>query len=202
MVPGVFGGQVALDPAGFVRWPHVVRVANAVDCAGWVGAHGLEEGIEIDRRRPTRGDQFERLVQRGVGFETAHQDRSDLVASDAAVLRRAGLARIALQQHGHPLVGMVIVEPARPNDGEGPSARANQSLGPALPVMRLRMTIVAASSVGDTDRGHERDASWAPVERRQHVSDATVVDGLRRRFAAAIGAQGCDHRVHPMDGRS
>ena len=75
--------------------------------------------------------------------------------------RRIARERLVALQHDQPvLIGLVVVEPGRTHDRIGQAARANQTLGASLPVVR-------APAVGRPDRRHERDAHLASAEVRQ-----------------------------------
>jgi hypothetical protein len=105
---------------------------------------------------------------------------------------------VALQEDEVMLVGRVVVEPAGPHDRVGHAAGANESFGPALPVVRLGGAVIPSEPLGHADRGHQRDARIARVKRSQDVPHATIVHVFLRVLPLAVGAEGHHDSVHAI----
>lgn len=58
--------------------------------------------------------------------------------------------------------------------------------------MRFRGAVVGAGAIGNSDRGHQRDAGFSRTERAQNVAHATVVDALSPNFSGAVRAE-CEY---------
>ncbi len=66
-----------------------------------------------------------------------------------------------------------------------------------LPVVPFVGAIVAATALGDADRGHQGDPNRTGANRCNEVAYAAVVDGFSRLPALAVGVDGEDDGVDP-----
>jgi len=93
-------------------------------------------GAKTAERSPVRavvGDEFKRFIGSGFSSKAVDEDAGDLVPGDGAVSGRARLSPVALEQDDPALVGLVVVEPAGPDDRVRAAAGPDKAFAAQLP---------------------------------------------------------------------
>jgi len=178
--------QIILHALRLVLQLLVWAVAYSVQVVVRIGLKSREQRIEIFLRGPFGCDQLEGLSQGLLRSQATHKDLRELTAVDNTVAGVPSLPCIALQEDEVVLIGFVLVEPSRTNNGVGTSARANKPLSSPLPVVGLGGTVVGAGAVRHSDCSHQSNVWSLRNQRREDVSHPAVINRLRADLASTI----------------